>query len=198
MSNRLFLGLLAAGLAVSFADGCQHTGGGKSGAAGSGPQGGAGSGTAGSSSGQGGSGPGSAGTTGTGDASGIAGTTGSGATTGSAGTTGTGNASGSAGAVGTAGTGGMASSVEMIDNLEDNDARIITANGRQGVWHSFNDANSSNIQPPLGTGFVAAAGGANNTAYAVHTTGSGFQFGGVGFDLNNAQPTPESSLSMAY
>ena len=41
----------------------------------------------------------------------------------------------------------------MIDNLEDNDRQIIAANGRQGPWHSFNDSNGGNIQPPLGTGF---------------------------------------------
>ena len=32
----------------------------------------------------------------------------------------------------------------------------------------------------------------------MHTTGSGYQFGGVGFDLNNATPTPEAIQSMAY
>ena len=53
------------------------------------------------------------------------------------------------------GAGGMVTSLEMIDNLEDNDRQIIAANGRQGPWHSFNDSNGGNIQPPLGTGFVA-------------------------------------------
>ena len=86
----------------------------------------------------------------------------------------------------------------MIDNLDDADARIIMANGRQGPWHSFNDSNGGNIQPPLGTGFLPVAGGANNTSHAVHTTGSGYQFGGVGFDLNNTTTTPESAQSQPY
>ena len=32
-------------------------------------------------------------------------------------------------------------------------------------------------------------------SHAVHTTGSGYQFGGVGFDLNNTTTTPESAQS---
>src|SRR6185436_10442083 len=140
MSNRILIGLLAVGFALSAAEGCQHD-----------------------------NAKGTGGTTGTGNGSGQAGTG-----SGSAGTTGT---------AGTTGAGGTVSANEMIDNLDDNNAFIIMANGRQGPWHSFNDSNGGNIQPPLGTGFVATAGGANNTAYAVHTTGSGYQFGGVGFDL---------------
>ena len=45
--------------------------------------------------------------------------------------------------------------------------------------------------------FTPAAGGANNSAYAVHTTGSGYSFAGVGFDLNNTG-APESAQSQAY
>jgi hypothetical protein len=192
MSNRLSIGLLAVGFALSVSEACNHAGGnGSTGTAGTGSTG------TGNGSGQAGTGSGSAGT------SGGAGTVGD---TGTAGTaTGTGNNVGTAGTNGDAGTnggagtsGGGGSSLEMIDNLEDNDRQIIVANGRQGPWHSFNDANGGNIQPPLGTGFVATAGGANNTTYAVHTTGSGFQFGGVGLDLNNAASTPESAQSMAY
>ena len=203
MSNRLFIGLLAVGFALSLSEACNHSGGG-------GPTGAAGTGN---SSGQAGNGSSTAGTTGSagtlgtsGDAgtTGTAGSaTGTGNNAGGAGTTGSGNTTGNAGTTGSAGTtgaGGMVSSLEMIDNLEDNDRKIIVANGRQGPWHSFNDSNGGNIQPPLGTGFAATAGGANNTAYAVHTTGSNYQFGGVGFDLNNADPlgTPEAMVSMAY
>src|SRR6185295_9839711 len=66
MSNRLILGLLAAGIALSFSEACQHSGGNTTGTAGSGSQGTAGTGS-----------------------TGTAGTTGGGNTTGSAGTTGT-------------------------------------------------------------------------------------------------------------
>ena len=47
---------------------------------------------------------------------------------------------------------------DMIDNLDDGDARIIMANGRQGPWHSFNDQNGGNQQPPFGTGFLPDRG----------------------------------------
>jgi len=200
MSNRLLIGLLAAGFAVSLSEACNHAGG-------NGPTGtaGTGSGSAGTGSGQAGTGPGNAGTSGEagnfggagtgGSATGTGNSVGSAGTTGDAGTTGGGATTGSAG---TTGSGGSSSSLEMIDNLEDNDRQIIVVNGRQGPWHSFNDTNGGNIQPPLGTGFVATAGGANNTAYAVHATGSNYQFGGVGFDLNNSTTTPEAMQSQAY
>src|SRR6266496_1082265 len=199
MSHRLSTGLLAAGLVLSLSQACNHAGGnGSTGTAGTGSTG------TGNGSGQAGTGSGNAGTSGGAGSSGSTGTAGT--TTGTGNNVGTAGTNGDAGTVGTtggAGTGttgggGSGTSLEMIDNLEDNDRQIIAASGRQGPWHSFNDTNAGNIQPPLGTGFVAAAGGANNTAYAVHTTGSGFQFGGVGFDLNNATPTPESMSSMAY
>ncbi len=87
----------------------------------------------------------------------------------------------------------------MIDNLEDNDRQIIVANGRQGPWHSFNDSNGGNIQPPLGTGFVRDRGRREQHRLRAFTRqAAAIQFGGVGFDLNNAASTPESAQSMAY
>jgi len=203
MSERLLIGLLAAAFAVSLSEACSHQGGGAgTGSAGNGSSGTGNTGQAGTGSGNT---SGNAGTTGNAGDTGSGGSaTGTGNNVGAAGMTGGGNTSGGAGTMGGAGTtgaGGMVASLEMIDNLEDNDRHIIMANGRQGPWHSFNNTTSAgNQQPPLGTAFVANAGGANNTAYAVHSTGSGFQFGGVGFDLNNADPTgtPESSQSLAY
>lgn len=87
---------------------------------------------------------------------------------------------------------------ELIDDLDDNDGRILTSGGRQGPWHAFNDQNGGNQQPPVNGPFVPKAGGANGTPYAVHTTGSGYQFGGVGFGLNNPTMTPESAQSQPY
>ena len=198
MSNRLLIGLLAAGFALALSDACNHQGSGT-------PSGSGGNTGAGNGSGQAGTGSGSAGTNGaagtsdTGTAgSGAAGSGNSAGTSGPTGTAGTVGSGGTNGTAGTTGAGGQAPPLEMIDNLDDNDRMIIAANGRQGPWHSFNDSNGGNIQPPLGTGFFATAGGANNTSYAVHTTGSGYQFGGVGFDLNNATQTPEAMQSMAY
>jgi hypothetical protein len=147
------------------------------------------SGTGGAPSGSGGSRAGSGGTltTGSGGGSGA----GTGGTSGAG--TGGGNAAG-----GATGSGGAAPSTEMIDNLDDNDGRILVVSGRQGPWHSFNDTSSGNQVPPINGTFAPQSGGANSTPYAVHTTGSGYQFGGVGFDLNNATATAESAQSMAY
>lgn len=114
------------------------------------------------------------------------------------GTTGTGATTGSGGGP-AGGTGGAAApSFEMIDNLDDNDARIIVAGGRQGPWHAFNNQNGGDQRPPIGTGFMPQAGGANSTPYAAHTTGSNYTFGGIGFGLNNPSTTPEAPQSMAY
>jgi len=134
---------------------------------------------------------------------------GSGGGTGSGGASGPGGGGGGTGSGGATGGGGSTSSGaggsttpppanDLIDNLDDNDGRIIMTAGRQGPWHSFNDTNGGNQQPPIGGGFLPQAGGANNTPYAVHTTGSGYQYGGVGFDLNNATTTEESPQSQSY
>ena len=86
----------------------------------------------------------------------------------------------------------------MIDNLDDNDGRIIMANGRQGPWHSFNDSNGGNQPAPVRHGLPPAAGGANNTATPCTPRAAATQFGGVGFDLNNSTTMPESMQSQAY
>jgi hypothetical protein len=195
MSKHLLLGCIGLVFAVLASDGC-HTGRVLTGGAGSSGSGSGGSNTAGTgnTTGVAGQGSGEAGTTGSGNTagSGTAGGSGNTAGTGTAGDVGT----GVAGTTGAAGSGTV--TADMIDNLDDNDARIMMANGRQGPWHSFNDSNGGNQQPPIGTGFLPASGGVNNSPYAVHTTGSGYQFGGVGFDLNNSTTTPESAQSMAY
>jgi hypothetical protein len=41
-------------------------------------------------------------------------------------------------------------------------------------------------------------GGANGSKFAMHTTGMGYTFAGLGFGLNNADSTPESAQSKAY
>src|SRR6188768_1005162 len=201
MSNRLFVGLLAAGLSLSLGEACHPTGGTMTGSAGSGSTGSGGTGT-GNTTGSAGSGSGNtsgnAGTTGTGNDTGAAGSGTAGSTTGaggSAGDTGAAGNTGTGNSTGAAGTGVIA---DMIDNLDDADGRIIMANSRQEPWHSFNDSNGGNQQPPIGTGFLPVSGGANSTSHAVHTTGSGYQFGGVGFDLNNPTTAPESAQSQGY
>jgi hypothetical protein len=85
---------------------------------------------------------------------------------------------------------------EMIDDLEDNDARILMGKGRQGPWHIFNNQGNGGNQQP--SPFAPEKGGAKDTMFAVHTSGEGFEFAGVGFDLNNAEMTAESAKSQAY
>jgi hypothetical protein len=86
----------------------------------------------------------------------------------------------------------------MIDNLDDGDGAILMAGGRQGPWHAFNDTSGGNQQPPVNGPFKPESGGANGTPYGVHTTGSNYMFGGVGFDLDNPTSTPESMQSQGY
>jgi hypothetical protein len=108
-----------------------------------------------------------------------------------------GGGTGSGGA--SSGSGGSGPSADMIDNLDDGDGRILMTGGRQGPWHTFNNnSNGGNQQPAYTSTFLPQSGGANNTPYAVHTTGSGYSFAGVGFDLNNATTTEESPQSQLY
>jgi hypothetical protein len=120
-------------------------------------------------------------------------------TTSSGGATGSGGANGSGGGdPGTGGTGGgnTGPTYEMIDDLEDNDNLILMMGGRQGPWHTFNSGGGT--QQPSGA-FLPEGGGADQTLYAVHTSGNGFTFGGVGFDLNNPEPSvPESPQSAVF
>ena len=114
-----------------------------------------GSGAAGAGSGSAGTiGSGSAGTIGSaGSGPGTAGTGAAGAGSGSAGTTGTGGAAAGPGAAGSPGI------PDMIDDLEDNNGRILMANGRQGPWHVFNDQSGGNQVPAYGGTFAPQSGG---------------------------------------
>jgi hypothetical protein len=121
---------------------------------------------------------------------------GAGGTTATGGSAGSSSGSSSGGAAGS-GTGGSAPlTTEMIDDMEDGDGRIIEMNGRQGPWHTFNSGEST--QMPAGPGITPESGGANGSKSAMHTSGKGFAYAGIGFDLNNADTTPESAQSKAY
>jgi hypothetical protein len=111
---------------------------------------------------------------------------------------------GGSGTAGAAGGGGgntvTGPTFDTIDNLDDGDGRIQVANGRQGPWHSFNSApsNGGNQKPAFTDAFTPETGGANNTPFAVHTTGDGYTYAGVGLDLNNATTVEESPQSQSY
>jgi hypothetical protein len=104
----------------------------------------------------------------------------------------------SAGGSTSGGNGGGSVSADMIDDLEDNDARILMNGGRQGPWHIFNSADGGTQTPASNAELKPESGGANGSQRAMHTRGSGYTFAGFGFDLDNADALPESMQSRAY
>jgi hypothetical protein len=80
----------------------------------------------------------------------------------------------------------------LIDDLEDGDGRILVSSGRQGPWHVFNSSDTG-----AGKAISPEMGG-HSGQYAMHTSGMGYMFAGLGFGLNNADTTPESAQSKAY
>jgi hypothetical protein len=81
---------------------------------------------------------------------------------------------------------------DLIDDLEDGDDAINGETGRMGGWYTFHD-DTAGTQVPPDTGFTPIAGGADGSAYAANTSGSGFtEWGaGMGFDLNNPEAVGE-------
>ena len=104
---------------------------------------------------------------------------------------------GTSGSSGGSASGGSAPlTTEMIDDMEDGDGRILQMNGRQGPWHTFNSGEST--QMPAGPSITPEMGGANGSMSAMHTSGKGFAYAGIGFDLSNADTAPESAQSKPY
>jgi hypothetical protein len=66
-----------------------------------------------------------------------------------------------------------------IDDMEDGDSLIIATDGRRGSWYVNNDATRGFQMPALGEPFTVTPGGASGSAYAVRTTGSGFNTWGA-------------------
>jgi hypothetical protein len=88
---------------------------------------------------------------------------------------------------------------DLIDDLEDGDDAITEADGRMGGWYTFNDE-SAGTQIPPGTGFTPTTGGADGSAYAAATSGSGFTVwgAGMGFDLNNPEAVGQTGVRGPY
>jgi hypothetical protein len=74
----------------------------------------------------------------------------------------------------------------VIDDLDDGDDNIPMVNGRRGFWYVYNDESASGTQTPPSNNFAPTAMGADGSAFAARTTGSGFTVwgAGMGFDLN--------------
>jgi len=119
---------------------------------------------------------------------------------GSSGSDGSGASSGvGGGAGGASGAGTAMTTYDAIDDLEDGNDRILMSAGRQGPWHTFNNLDGGGNQTPAkSSAFVPESGGANGSQFAVHTTGDGYTFAGVGFDLSNPEPAPESAKSQSF
>jgi hypothetical protein len=70
----------------------------------------------------------------------------------------------------------------LIDDFEDGNSQVLVRDGRNGVWHVFQDgsegADISMTDPP-----VPDSGGANGSRRAMHLSGSGFQDWGAGVGL---------------
>ncbi len=112
-----------------------------------------------------------------------------------------GGTSNAGGGASTSSGGAGSSSDEMVDNLEDGDGRIPETSGRRGPWHIFNNSSGSGNQTPTNNQsatILPDTGGANATQRAIHTSGSGYEFAGTGFDLNNPDSVPESGQSQAW
>ncbi|MGK3960662.1 carbohydrate binding domain-containing protein [Sorangium sp. So ce118] len=109
----------------------------------------------------------------------------------------------------TTGTGGGPQSIELIDDMEDNDNAILAEGGRVGYWYTFNDGTAAAKQnpppDPEGTGEtpftmteLAPARGQSTTA--VRSWGSGFEEwgAGFGFDLNSPEGAKAAYDASAY
>lgn len=93
--------------------------------------------------------------------------------------------------------GGGPQTVEMIDDMEDNDNAILAAGGRVGYWYTFNDGSEGATQTPPpdpeGTGEtpftmteLAPARGQSTTA--ARSWGKGFETWGAGFGFDLSSP----------
>ena len=155
--------------------------------------------------------PGSAGA-GVSGSSASAGTSASAGASAGAGTSATGGASASGGAsagagAGAAGTAGASSSAggcgltpeDMISDFESGKAEVIVTGGRDGSWFLFNDGTGTQTPPKIpSTPLAAEPGGACNSMFAFHSTGSGFTVFGAGFGADFAPKVALAPDSTVY
>jgi expansin (peptidoglycan-binding protein) len=76
--------------------------------------------------------------------------------------------------------------LDIIDDFEDGDNVVSELEGRAGHWGAYNDGTGTQT-PAAGAALSPEEGGANGSALALHTSGSGFTDWGAGLqvDLNN-------------
>ncbi|WP_437708633.1 hypothetical protein WMF45_30715 [Sorangium sp. So ce448] len=157
----------------------------------------------------GGGGSGGAGGAGSAGSTTSAGTVDPTTTTASTGTTDTSTASTAASTSASTGAGAGPQTIEMIDDMEDNDNAILADGGRVGYWYTFNDATEGAMQTPPpdpeGTGaepftMTALEPARAQSMYAARSWGEGFtEWGaGFGFDLNSPEGVKASYDASAY
>jgi len=100
---------------------------------------------------------------------------------------------------GTAGSTSTAPTTDLVDDLEDNDARILMMGGRQGSWYAFSDGS---VMPPAPddngntNGFMPGSPGAGGSMHAAHVTASGFgNYAGLAVDFNNSGVRPKDTAN---
>jgi hypothetical protein len=89
----------------------------------------------------------------------------------------------------------------MIDDLDDGDSVLLPSGGRAGAWYTYNDMTAAGLQTPaMGSPFMPSPGGANGSAYAAGTQGSGFTVwgAGMGFDLDVQQSVKHAYDASAF
>lgn len=115
-----------------------------------------------------------------------------------AGSSATGGGSSVGGATGSAGTGGTmlpagcgtVDTLALLSDFETGKAEVLPNAGRDGSWFLYSDGTGT--QTPVkvpNTPLVAEAGGACGSAYAFHTTGTGFTVWGAGIGTDFAPKT---------
>ncbi|KYF89304.1 hypothetical protein BE20_09425 [Sorangium cellulosum] len=93
----------------------------------------------------------------------------------------------------TTGAGGGPQTLEMIDDMEDNNNAILAAGGRVGYWYTFNDKTEGATQnpppDPTGTGetpftMTELDPARGQSKYAARSWGTGFTEWGIGFGFD--------------
>jgi hypothetical protein len=130
-------------------------------------------------------------------------TAGSGATAAGGSTGGDPSAGSSSG--GTGGTGGtpVSTDADWVDDMEDGDAQIVIASGRNGYWYVGNDGTAGGTQEPPVTAFAMSKltpGERPNSSWSAHTKASGFKSWGsvLGFNFSEQLGMVQAYDASAY